>query len=161
MKKLFTLLMVIPLFVGMASCDSDDDFPPVDITVSIEGATRVDNSLYVVQGDTLDVAAINMVDNTSKGAVIGSATYFWDYYRVGGTIVKPYGMSFDTSGVALGRHLLQVQISIYAVDYAPCIGYVSYNVIVVPSASDIPSDGDIENNPTVNAVIRDADDADS
>lgn len=161
MKKLFYLLLALPVFMGMISCDSDDEFPPVDITVSIDGATRVGNTLYVVQGDTLDIASINMVDNTSKGAVIGSATYFWDYYRVGGTIVKPYGMSFDTADVALGLHLLQVQISIYAVDYAPCMGYISYNVAVVSSESDIPTDGDIENDPVVSAVIRDADDTDS
>lgn len=155
MKKYLLYLLVVPLLATLVSCDSDDDFPPVDITVSIDGAVRQGNTLYVVQGDVLDIAAINMKDNTSKGAVIGSATYFWDYYRVAGTITKPYSFSLDTSNVALGRHLLQIEVSIYAVDYAPCLGYIGYDVVVVESSDQIPSSGDIETNPVIHAQLTD------
>lgn len=159
MKKLLYLLLALPMMGLITSCDDNDDLPPVDITVDIDGATRVGNVLYVVQGDTINVESISMVDNTAKGAVIGSAVYYWDYYRVGGTIEKPYGMSFSTNGVADGMHLLQMRISIYAVDYSPCIGYVSYNVAVVPSIDDIPTNGDIETNPTLKAAVVSSDDA--
>lgn len=159
MKKLFYYLLILPLAISLASCsDDDDDIPPVDITVNIEGATRVDNTLYVVQGQNLDIVSIDMVDNTSKGAVIGSATYYWDYYRVGGTIVKPYGMDFSTQGMQLGLHLLQIKVSIYAVDYSPCMGYISYNVRVVGSESEIPSDGDVEEDPSVKAPVMPSED---
>lgn len=155
LKKYLYILFALPLMIGITSCsdDDDDEFPPVDITVNIEGATRVDDTLYVVQGDVLSVSAINMTDRTSKGAVVGGVTYYWDYYRVGGTIEKPFGMDFDTAGVDLGYHLLQIRISIYAVDYSPCMGYISYKIKIVPSASDIPTTGDIEHNPAIKAAI--------
>lgn len=95
-----------------------------------------------------------------KGAVIGSASYFWDYYRIGGTIVAPYGMDIDTDGVPLGNHLLQVKVSIYAVDYSPCIGYMEYPVKIVASESDIPADGDIEQSPTLVLMIKTGEDSD-
>lgn len=159
MKKLFYYLLILPLMASFSSCsDDDDDIPPVDLTVNIEGATRVDNTLYVVQGETFSVASIDMIDNTSKGAVIGSATYYWDYYRVGGTIVKPYGIEISTQDMALGLHLLQIKVSIYAVDYAPCMGYISYNVRVVATADEIPSDGEIEPNPSVKAPVMPSED---
>ncbi|MDE6345414.1 MAG: hypothetical protein K2L55_01930 [Muribaculaceae bacterium] len=160
MKKLFYLLMLALPVVGMSSCDDDDDVPDVSLSATIDGATRVDNTLYVVSGDTLDIESINLVDNTKKGAVIGSASYFWDYYRIGGTIVAPYGMDIDTDGVPLGNHLLQVKVSIYAVDYSPCIWYMEYPVKIVASENDIPADGDIEQSPTLALMIKTCEDSD-
>lgn len=158
MKKLLYLLMLALPVIGMTSCDDDDDLPNVSLTATIDGVTRVDNTLYVVSGDTIEVESINLIDNTKKGAVIGSASYFWDYYRLGGTIVAPYGMDIDTDGIPLGNHLLQIKVSIYAVDYSPCIGYMEYPVKIVASESDIPTEGEIEPSPTLALVIKADDD---
>lgn len=160
MKKMIYLLLVLPL-LGLTACSDDDDIPNVDVTVSIEGATRVGDVLYVVEGETLSVTSINLVDNTAKGAVIGSASYFWDYYRFYATINRPYGMSLSTVDMPLGNHLLEAVITIYAVDYAPCQGYINYKVRIVPSADDIPTDGVAEENPTVKAMVRFIDDNDN
>lgn len=153
------MLLALPL-IGVTSCDDDDDLPNVSLSATFEGVTRVDDVLYVVSGDTIDVASVNLVDKTKKGAVIGSASYFWDYYRLGGTIVAPYGMDIDTQGVPTGNHFLQITVSIYAVDYAPCIGYMGYKVKIVDKESDIPTDGDIEKSPTIALALKDADDDD-
>ncbi|RXE71921.1 hypothetical protein ED352_03010 [Muribaculaceae bacterium Isolate-002 (NCI)] len=158
-KLLYLLILALPLVV-MNSCDDDDDVPNVSLSATIDGATRVDNTLYVVSGETLDIESINIIDNTKKGAVIGSASYFWDYYRLGGTIVAPYGMEIDTDDIPLGNHLLQIKVSIYAVDYSPCIGYMEYPVKIVASEDDIPTDGEIEPSPTLNLVVTTDDDAD-
>lgn len=153
MKKLLFLLLALPVLVGFTACDDDDDFPPVDITINIEGATQANGKLYVVQGDNIDISSITMTDNTSKGAVIGAASYFWDYYRVGGTIVNPYSMTISTAGMPIGTHLLQIEVSIYAVDYSPCVGLYSTDVVVVPSVADIPSDGSAVQNPSAKATV--------
>ncbi|MDE5810919.1 MAG: hypothetical protein K2H61_01270 [Muribaculaceae bacterium] len=155
MKRFIYLLALVVPFLALTSCESDDKFPDVDITVNFDGPTRVGNTLYVVQGEPLTISSITMVDHTPKGAVIGSATYFWDYYNLGGTIQRPYGFTIDTTGVALGNHWLQISVTIYAVDYAPCIGYLEYKVVVVPSADDIPSDSDSEINPSLGVDITD------
>lgn len=160
MKKLYYLLLLALPLLGFNACDDDDDLPNVSLSASIEGATRVDNTLYVLAGDTLDIESINLVDNTKKGAVIGSATYFWDYYRLGGTIVAPYGMDIATEGVPVGNHLLQINVSIYAVDYTPCVGYMSYQVKIVDSPNDIPTEGTIEKSPVIPLVLKDKDDED-
>lgn len=160
MKKLYYLLLLALPLIGITACDDDDDLPDVSLTATIDGATRVDRTLYVVSGDTLAIESINLIDNTKKGAVIGSASYFWDYYRLGGTIVAPYGMDIDTEGVPTGNHLLQINVSIYAVDYSPCIGYMEYPVKIVASENDIPTDGDIEQSPTIALILKDDGDTD-
>lgn len=160
MKKLYYLLLLALPLISVTACDDDDDLPDVSLTATIDGATRVDRTLYVVSGDTLAIESINLIDNTKKGAVIGSASYFWDYYRLGSTIVAPYGMDIDTEGAATGNHLLQINVSIYAVDYSPCIGYMEYPVKIVASENDIPTDGDIEQSPTIALTIKDDGDTD-
>ena len=115
-KLLYLLILALPLVV-MNSCDDDDDVPNVSLSATIDGATRVDNTLYVVSGETLDIESINIIDNTKKGAVIGSASYFWDYYRLGGTIVAPYGMENYTQDITFCKNILQIKIIKYSVDY--------------------------------------------
>lgn len=144
MKRLYTHLLaaalLIPAFMSVTSCDDDDgsDLPDVEIKASFSGAYCSEGILYVVSGDDLVVDALTLTDHTSKGAVIGSATYIWDGRRYGASIVSPYGMEFGTAGVSLGRHVLQIQASVYAVDYPPCTAILSYRVEIVAEASAIP-----------------------
>lgn len=158
-KKLAVVLMMLPA-LALVSCDDGNEIPDVDVYVNIEGATRVGDTLYVVKGDVLNVKSITIVDNTDKGAVIGSANYFWDYYDLGGTIHPPYGIEIATANLPEGNHLLQIHMSIYAVDYPPCAGYVSYKVVIVGSNDDIPEDADTDVNPSIAAQIRSVDDDD-
>lgn len=136
MKRFFYLLFALPLL--MVSCSDDNEIPNVDVYADFSGGTKVDDVIYVVQGETFTIESINIVNNDKQSALIGGATYYWDYMRVGATIISPYTFSFDTANLPVGNHLLQVEISIYAVDYAPCIGYMSYKIKIVPSATDIP-----------------------
>lgn len=157
MKKLFYLLLVALPVLGFASCSDDDDVPDVGLTTTIEGATRVDNALYAVAGDTINIEAINLVDHTKKGATIGGAEYFWDNYRIGNVIAAPYGLDIDTEGVPAGRHVLQIKVGIFAVGYSPCVGYLVYPVYIVDWADDIPSSGDVETSPTVEFSVTHGD----
>lgn len=153
MKKLLLLLaLALPMF-AFTSCDDDDKVPNVDVTVNFDGVTRVGNTLYVVKDQPINITAVTLTDNGGKGAVIGGVNYFWDYFRVGASIVSPYGMEFATEGIPTGNHLLQITMSIYAVDYAPCEAYLEYKVVIVDNASDIPTTGDVEQNPTAKATV--------
>ncbi len=137
MKRFFYLLFVLPLF--MVSCSDDNDVPNVNVYAEFSGGTRVDDVIYVVQGDTFSIDGINIESLDKKSALIGGATYYWDYMRIGTTIEAPYSMEINTADLPVGNHLLQVEISIYAVDYSPCMGYMAYKIKIVPSADDIPS----------------------
>lgn len=140
MKKFYYfLLMALPV-IFFASCDDDKSLPDVDVSIQIDGGVRVDGIIYVVQGDTLTVEAINVQNREQgKNAMITSATYSWDYRYVGISVTPPFGAEFVTDNMPLGQHLLQIECPLYAVDKSMANLYIACKVQVVESADDIPS----------------------
>ncbi len=156
MKKIFYLMMVLPFL--LTACDEDDndfDFPDVKIDVQISGAKIVKGTIYIVQGNVLDIESIKVVPaNAKKQVLIGSVNYYWDRMFVGATALEPYSYSIDTGYVMTGKHLLQMKCSLLAVNYSPALGYLVYPVKVVESENDIP-DGEMSTQFTVTPNIHD------
>lgn len=143
MKKVFYLLLFLPLF--MVSCDdNDDDFPKVKMSVEISGAKVVDRTIYVVQGDTLSIDSIGVVAvDHNREVVIAATSYYWDRMYVGTVALSPFEFSIDSGLLMTGRHLLQMRSTLLAVDYSPVVAILTYPVRIVDDEADIP-DGDIE-----------------
>lgn len=140
MKKLYYFLLLALPVMMFASCDDDNSLPSVDVSIQIDGGVGVNNEIYVVQGDTLSVESINVVNKEhGKNAIITSATYSWDYAFVGVSVTPPYGAEFVTENMPIGEHLLQIECPVYAVDKSPAMMYMAYKVKVVESVDDIPA----------------------
>ena len=136
-KALFYILLfaVLPV-LGLSACSDDgDDLPDVDFSLNISGGVMVDGTIYVVQGDTLVINSVNVVNNEpDKSAIITAATYYWDAFRMGTSAVPPYGFSFATSeNTSLGKHEITIECPVYAVDKSPAIANVFYVVQVAVS----------------------------
>ncbi len=144
MKKWFYLMLlaVMPLMaVSLASCDDDDDLPNVDISLSVDKGTVVDGTIYVVQGDTLQIASVNVVNNEpNKGAAITNVNYYWDGVYYAPAIFSPYGMTFVTSEkTPVGSHGIGISCTVLAVDKTIATAVMSCPVQVVAGAEDIPT----------------------
>lgn len=141
-KYLYFLLLLIPAF-ALVSCDDDKDLPDVDFDFTFENAIDVDGTLYVVQGETMEVTSIQVINNEpDKRAMITAANYYWDYYFLGSTVQPPYAFEIDVDAeTPLGDHLLEVEAPLYAVDKAPAVAVVAFKVKVVASPEDIPEAG--------------------
>lgn len=122
----------------ISSCDHNDDIPDVDVSITVSGCVVHDNTMYVVKADGFEVVSVNLENRGTKNAVIGSVVYFWDYMRVGDSVIAPYSYKFNTSATETGPHLFQMEAAVYAVDYSPAVAFLSYNVVVVDSTDDIP-----------------------
>lgn len=139
MKFMCYLLFALPaLFIS--SCDHNDDIPDVDVNLTVTGCVVHDNTMYVVKDNGFEVVSVNLENRGTKNAVIGSVVYLWDYARVGDSVIAPYSYKFNTSATEAGPHLFQMEAAIYAVDYAPAVAFLSYDVVVVESADDIPDE---------------------
>lgn len=152
MKKFFYLL-ALPLIALMASCSDDNKVPDVEIYATFDGGQQVGDVYYVVQGDTLTVESVNMINNGKESASLGGVRYFWDYMPVGNVIVQPYTISFDTQTMAVGNHLLQAEMPIYAVGYPICTGYITKRITIVAEKADVPS-APATGNPTEQAILQ-------
>lgn len=62
MKKFLSFLLPVVAMLCLASCSDDDDLPNVDFNFTFENAVRVDGTIYVAVGDTLDVTSITVVN---------------------------------------------------------------------------------------------------
>lgn len=149
MKKLFSLLLLaLPLTFLATSCSDDDDLPNVDITVKMSNCKKLDNTIYVVRGQTLDIDGITVKNlDGDKPALITQATYYWDYYVLGTSVIAPYGFQIATvapteevEGTPLGKHLLVIEMPVLAEDKSVATGIVDFVVQVVESEDQIPAD---------------------
>lgn len=138
MKKFLFILLALP--VMLVSCNGDDDFPKIDFSVDMSGGKVLNNVIYVVSGDTLQVDSVNVKSRENKDVMIGGVTYFWDYAPVFTSNVVPFASIFPTGNMPLGNHLLQLDCAVYAVDYAPISALMKFKVKVVESAEDIPAE---------------------
>ena len=147
MKKFIYLLVMLVPALALVSChDDDNDIPNVDFNLSFENAVEVDGSLYVVQGETMKITGIDVQNNEAdKGALITAATYYWDGYYIGTTVQPPFGFEFDvTENVPVGKHQIEIECPLFAVDKSPATAIVFMYVNVVASEEEIPGQGSPE-----------------
>lgn len=142
MKKILSLLLlVLPMF-ALVSCHDDDgdSLPNVKFDISMDNATNVDGTLYMVAGDTLNITSIAVVNQEAgKQAMIGSANFYWDYSYLGAAIQPPYAFSIVVpAATPAGKHLLEIQCPLFAVDKEPATALIAYPVMVVDSISQMP-----------------------
>lgn len=142
MKKLLSMLFVLPLIALMVSCDDDDkNIPDVSLSIDYSGATLNDGVLYVVQGDTLSIDSLIITPAPGTGkAIFGNVTYSVDgipFYRVG---ISPWDVSIITDNMSLGTHTLGVSAQIFQVDKSVGFGIFTYKFEVVASPDDQPDD---------------------
>ena len=155
-KTLLYLLPLVAMSAGFAACDDDDDLPNVDFQVEFQDVTLKDNVIYVVQGEPLTVKSVTVINNEKgKEAVVSGATYYWDYVPVGSTGIAPYTYTLlTTENTPIGRHELQIETRVFAVDKSPAVAVMGYTVEVVADETDLPDTSDsptLQTTPTVSA----------
>lgn len=142
MKKLFYLLLVLPLGF-LFSCSDDNDFPEVKVTTAFEGASYFDNTIYMVQGDTLFVENISATPlGSSKSATVANLAMFWDWSRVYPNYYALIGIPQPVPGIIAtvpGNHLLQLNYNILQVDKSISTFQSDYKVTVVESEDQLPA----------------------
>lgn len=140
MALIAALLMLLPL---TACHDDGDDLPNVDFDLTIAGAVYSDGTIYVVQGETLEIEAITVTNlEQGKGAAITAATYYWDGYCLGSNIQPPFGFEILTDKeTPLGKHTLEITSPLLAEDKSIATAVLVYPVVVVATAEDLPDTG--------------------
>ena len=138
MKKLLYLLLLLPLGF-MVSCSSEDDLPDVDIAVSFDNVVSAENTLYVVQGDTLKVKGVAVRGNDNKNAIITNVSYMWDGLLVTWNPIAPFGVNIMMDFPKPGRHVLSIYMDIAQEDKSLAYGILEYKVTVVGDSTELPA----------------------
>lgn len=153
MKKLLYLLMLLPLFFA-TSCNSDEDYPAVDMKITISGVTYHDGSLYTVRGETVQFDNIAVTALNGNDAAVANVTYTCDGVPAGYAEFNPFSSEINTAGLADGSHFIDIGFNLLEVDKTIVYGMCRYRLIVVGAESELPADcepiGTIVSNITIN-----------
>ena len=144
MKHILSILTFVLPVMAFTACDDDHSgLPDVDFIVDVSGAVYHDGQLYAVAGETMKITSIQVVNNIKgQNALIPYADYYWDYVRIGQSVVPPYGADIYISPDMMGgKHLLEIYAPVYAEDKSPAFSILQYTVNVVASANDLPAGG--------------------
>ena len=138
MKKIFYLLLVLPLM--MVLCNVDDEMPNVNFNVEISGGKNVNGIIYVVKGDTLTVENVEIASHDSKGAAMGEVSYFWDGKFLLTNPIPPYKINIATDKMIPDNHVLEFNCPLYVVDSPILTAYFRYPVKLVDIPDSIPQE---------------------
>lgn len=143
MKRFIYLLLMLPLLGLISSCDDDKDIPQVSLSIDYTGGTLEDGSIYVVQGDTLNITALRAVPaEGTKAATLTNVTYFWDGIPQGRTFISPFPISINTAEMEVGQHTLGVNATVLQVDKEVGFAVTQFPIVIVASEADQPGEGD-------------------
>lgn len=163
MKKLFYLLLMLPL-AFVASCSDDDDLPQVDLTLTLSGVTQYDDVFYAVKAETPDteteVATSDTEDGkddetlpegvitidsftaqslTNKNAAVANVSFFIDGLFVPPSFDTSYLCAISTANLPVGTHTLSVTANVLQVDKSIANAALNYPLKIVASADDLPT----------------------
>ncbi|MCM1292151.1 MAG: hypothetical protein NC111_00315 [Bacteroides sp.] len=141
MKKLYLLLLALPLMFAAVSChDDDDDMPQVKISLNYENGAVNGSNVYVVKPDTLVIESVNVtaVRPGHVATCVGPVNYWLSGYPIGTSFIAPFGARIATNDLEVGQYSLTLTMGIAEEGYSLATAMASVMVNVVADANDIP-----------------------
>lgn len=139
MKKFLYLLLLPLMALAVTSCDNDDkDLPNIKLSIEYSGATEADGDLFVEQGQTFNVDALIVTPTEgTKKATLGQTIYYLDGVPFYSTVVDPFAVEINTTGLDLGEHTLGVRTTVYQVDKEIGFALATFKFMVTqPTSGD-------------------------
>lgn len=137
MKKLFYLLFLLPL-AFFAACDDDDNLPQVNMTVTMSNVSKMGNTFYAIEGDTVKIDNTTVSSLSNKAATVTGVRYWLGPLRIiSNPIVTPFEAAFVAEGLPVDENLgISVTATVLQVDKS--ISYAAMNIpfVVVKTLPD-------------------------
>lgn len=151
MKKYLSLLLMLLPLAFLASCDSDDQFPQVELTATLSGVTQVDDVYYAVAGEPVTIDAVTCRPLIDNATALSGVDYYVNYRLLGYAPAAPFTATFTPEQA--GGYLLQMYTTILQVDKSITSACITVKIVAVASAADIPTGARTANSATVRTVV--------
>lgn len=150
MKKLFYMLLALPMMFGVSSCSDDKEVPDAEVTASFSGVYTVpgDNVIYAVLGDPIVVESVTVDNHSDEQVALGPVTYIWNGFDMGTTPVSPFKYVISTDYLTKGNNLLTIRTNLLVVDHPIYTALVQYKITVVPDEESLPDGATLVEAPT-------------
>lgn len=149
--------MLLPVMaLAFSSCDNDDkNLPDVNLSIEYSGATEADGDLFVEQGQTFNVDALIVTPaEGTKKATLGQTIYYLDGVPFYSTVVDPFAVEINTTGLDLGEHSLGVRTTVYQVDKEIGFALATFKFMVVQPTSSGDDNNSADSQGTLTPRVR-------
>ena len=136
MKKLFYLFLLLP-FTMMVSCDKNDDFSPVDVTITLSGVTQVNDNFYAVAGENVSCENIKAQAIDGKNTTVSNVAFYLNGVMIPFTPYDPF-FTLSTEGMAPGTYTITCAGNLLQVGSSLQVFAGSFPLTIVESAEDLP-----------------------
>lgn len=145
MKKLFYLLLLMPL-AFLASCNNDDDFPQVDLKVTLSNVYQdpTNDKFYYVEDEEAAPVVIDGLSAVGKDAAVANVFYSLNnrvplVWTTEEEPTKPYIAPAD---LFEGVNYINITATVLQVDKSLAQCYLDVPLYVVSSSDQLP-EGDL------------------
>ena len=142
MKNLFYLSLLLPLAFLM-SCSDDNDFSPVDLTITLSGVTVSDGYFYTVSGENISINNLEVKGTDGKKTTVANVVFDLNAYPLAINPDSPYLGIVSTDGLPSGTYSLGVTGNLLQVDSSLKNFFISYPLKIVASNEDLPEDAQV------------------
>ena len=139
MKKLYYLLLLLP-FSLLLSCSDDKDFSPVDMTLTLDGVTLVNDNFYTIAGEKVSIENLSVKSIDGKNSAVTNVLFTLNGVPLNGVPGNPFVATIPTENLAAGTYSLEISGNLIQVDSSIKIFAVSYPLTIVENEESLPTD---------------------
>lgn len=138
MKKLAFLTLLLPLAMCL-SCSDKNDFPNVDMTLTLSGVTQSDGNFYTVRGEdvTIDKLEAKSLDGVNTG--YANVVFYLNGEPLLGMPGDPFTGTFSTENLPAGQYTLGVGGNLLQEGSSIKTFVLGYPLFILDSEEDLPS----------------------
>lgn len=138
MKKLYYFLLLLP-FSLLMSCNDEKDFSPVDLTLTLDGVTLVNDNFYTIAGEDVTIENLAVKSVGDKSTAVANVTFYFNGVPLIGTPADPFMGTFSTENIPAGTYTLNVTGNLLQVDSSIKMFTMNYPITIVNSEEDLPA----------------------
>ncbi|MCH5235452.1 MAG: hypothetical protein J1E16_09160 [Muribaculaceae bacterium] len=138
MKKLYYLFLLLP-FSLLFSCSDDKDFSPVDMTLTLDGVTLVNDNFYTISGENVSVENLEVKSIDGKNSAVTNVLFTLNGMPLNGVPGNPFVGTISTENLKAGTYSLEISGNLIQVDSSIKIFAVSYPLTIVESEENLPT----------------------
>lgn len=137
MKKLYYLLFLLPL-AFFVSCSDDDDFSPVNVTLTLNGVTEYNGTFYTVSGEGVIIEGLTAKAENGKTTLLQDVMCNLGSFPIVPSPEYPYG-SFTTENLPTGDFNIGVTGLVLQEGSSIKTFAINYPLVIVESQDDLPA----------------------
>ena len=122
----------------LAACSDDKNFSPVEMTLTLDGVTQVNDNFYTVAGEDVSIESLTVKALDGKNTALANTFFYLNGTPLLGGPGNPFSGTFSTEGLEAGTYEIGITGNLLQEGVAIQNFIASYSLVIVESDEDLP-----------------------